>query len=258
MLGATTANLRCMSVRWTTAVALFGAKEGPLEGLLRAAQRIVSDELGDKFHPYILEQIHGTLIGLDFVMDKDSGLPFQVHYSEVTGNATPIVPEEALAILRNALEPSLRVRIGGYGPGSASTFASRGEHPYHRMFSVQGDAFVLMGWPLVTIERGSSEMPLNDLRRSMNMAGIMHHYHRSMTDNDNDLYLVIGHHEASPGNETAAAVSKVRNYLAEHPIEIDVGIEQVTVVVSESRTLAPTLFTGRIPADETAILKLFA
>ena len=125
------------------------------------------------------------------------------------------------------------------------------------MFSVQGDAFVLTGWPLVTIERGSSQIPLNDLRRSMNKAGLMHHYHRSMTDSDNDLYLVIGHHEASPGHETAAAVSKVRSYLAEHPIEVDLGIEQVTVVVSESRTLAPTLFTGRVPADEKAILKLF-
>jgi len=246
-----------MSVRWTTAVALFGAKEGPLEDLLRAVQGIVSDELGEKFHPYTLEQIHGTLIGLDFVIDQDSGLLIQEHYSEVTGSATPVVPEEALAILRSALEPSLRVRIGGFGPRSATTFASRGEHPYHRMFSVQGDAFVLTGWPLVTIERGSSQIPLNDLRRSMNKAGLMHHYHRSMTDSDNDLYLVIGHHEASPGHETAAAVSKVRSYLAEHPIEVDLGIEQVTVVVSESRTLAPTLFTGRVPADEKAILKLF-
>jgi len=246
-----------MSVRWTTAVALFGAKVRPLEDLLRAIQGIVSDELGEKFHPYALEQVHGTLIGLDFVLDQDSGLPFQEHYSEVTGSATPIVPEEALAILRSVLEPSLRVRIGGYGPGSGTTFTSRGEHPYHRMFSAQGHAFVLMGWPLVTIKRGSSEMPLNDLRRSMNKAGIMHRYHQSMTDNDNDLYLVIGHHEGSPANETAAAVSKVRSYLAEHPVEIDLGIEQVTVVVSESRTLVPTLFTGRIPADETAILKLF-
>jgi hypothetical protein len=246
-----------MSARWTTAVALFGAKEGPLKGLLRAVQGIVSGELGEKFHPYALEQIHGTLIGLDFVIDQESGLPFQEHYSEVTGSAAPIVPEEALAILRSGLEPSFRVRIGGYDRGSDTTFESRGLHPYHRMFSVQGDAFVLVGWPLVTIEHGPSQMPLNDLRRSMNKAGIMHRYHQSMTDNDNDLYLVIGHHEAPPGNETAAAVSKGCSYLAEHPIEIDLGIKQVAVVVSESRTLVPTLFTGRIPADEAAILKLF-
>jgi hypothetical protein len=125
------------------------------------------------------------------------------------------------------------------------------------MFSAQGDAFVLVGWTLVTIERGFSQMPLNELRRSMNKTGIMHRYHQSMTDEDNDLYLVIGHHEAAPGNEMAAAVSKVRSYVAEHPIEVDLGIEQVAVIVSESRTLVPTLFTGRIPADETAILKLF-
>lgn len=246
-----------MSARWTTAVALFGAKEGPLKGLLRSVQGIVSDELGEKFRPYTLEQIHGTLIWLDFAVDEESGLPFQEHYSEVTGNATPIVPKEALAILRSALEPSFRFRIGGYDRGDATTFASRGRHPFYRMFSVQGDAFVLVGWPLVTIERGFSQMPLNELRRSMNKAGIMHRYHQSMTDEDNDLYLVIGHHEVAPGNETAAAVSKVRSYLAEHPIEVDLGLEQVAVIVSESRTLVPTLFTGRIPADETAILKLF-
>src|SRR5271154_2634543 len=99
-----------MSAGWTTAVALFGAKECPLKGLLRAVQGIVSDELGEKFHPYTLEQIHGTLIWLDFATDVESGLPFQEHYFEVTGNATPVVPKEALAILRSALEPSFHVR----------------------------------------------------------------------------------------------------------------------------------------------------
>jgi len=49
----------------------------------------------------------------------------------------------------------------------------------------------------------------------------------------------------------------VRQYLAEHPVEVDVGIGQVTVIASDSPTLAPARFIGRIPGDRAEILELF-
>jgi len=247
-----------MPAKVVTAVALYGAKKGPLRELLQATQEILRGQLGAGFRPYTLDQIHSTLIRLDWLPDGRTGLAVNKRYREVTGAADPMAPARALEILGSFVESAHRIRFGGYRPGSPATFLSRGAHPHDRMFSVQGPAFVLVGWPLATITGGISVKPLDDLRRDMKDANILHWYHESPSDIDNDFHLVVGHHDGgTPPAQASAAVAAVRQYLAEHPVEVDVGIGQVTVIASDSPTLAPARFIGRIPGDRAGIIELF-
>jgi hypothetical protein len=246
-----------MPAKVITAVALYGAKKEPLGGLLQAIQEILRGQIGAGFRPYTLDQIHSTLIRLDWLPDNRTGLAVNTRYREVTGAADPMAPARALEILGSFGESAHRIRIGGYRPGSPATFSSRGAHPHDRMFSVRGPAFVLMGWPLATITGGISVKPLDDLRRNMKDANILHWYHESPSDIDNDFHLVVGHHDGAPPGQAPAAVAAVRQYLAEHPVEVDVGIAQVTVIASDSSALAPARFIGRIPGDRAEIMELF-
>jgi hypothetical protein len=246
-----------VSAKFVTAVALYGPKEGSLKELLQVVQEILRKQMEADFLPYTLEQIHSTLIRLDWLTDGQVGVAVNKRYYEIAGSADPMALDRALKILRSSLEYPCRIRIGGYRPDSEVTFSSRGMHPYDRTFSIQGQAFVLMGWPVSTIARGISAKPLDDLRRSMNDANIMHWYHESLTDIDNDFHLVVGHHADAPSAKASEAVEEVRKYLANHPVEIDVGISQVAIVTSDSPTLKPAQFIGRIPEDRKAIIELF-
>jgi hypothetical protein len=227
-----------MRAKIFTAVALYGPKEGTLKEHLQSVQEILSKQLGDRFEPYTLEQIHSTLIRLDWFADELTGLAVNRRY-------------------HSALEPPLQIRIGGYRPGGPATFSSRGVHPYQRMFSVQGDAFVLLGWPLSTIVCGISKKPLDDLRKGMGEANILHWYHESPTDTDNDFHMVVGHHAEAAPDRAAAAVEAVREHLSEHPTDITVDSQQVTIIAADSPTLAPALFAGQIAKDHSEIIELF-
>jgi hypothetical protein len=244
-------------MHYTSAVAFYGAKTGPFKDLLVAVRDILHRTIGKEFIPYTLEQIHGTLIRLDGVPEEHDKAFVNDRYYEITGFAHPMNPDLALAILQDSLTPPCPIRFGGYRPGSPAKFSSRSQHPHDRMFSVQGRAFVLMGWPAATVANGLAAKPLDDLRRSMNAANIFHWYHQSRTDIDNDLHIVVGHHEGAPDYKIQAAVTEVREYLTEYPIEISLGIDQVVVIVSDSTTLASARFIGRIPKDSAEIITLF-
>jgi hypothetical protein len=240
-----------------TAVALYGAKTGELKSLLETVQALLDERLHDRFRPYTLDQIHSTVIRLDGVADTQAGGIVNQRYLEVTGIARTMDHARALKILAARLTPPLSIRIGGYAPGAAATFSSRGQHPHERMFSVQGDAFVLVGWPLSTVTMGISPGPLDDLRREMNDANIVHWYHRSATDIDNDFHLVVGHHNGASQHETNEAACAVRSYLAEHPVQVEVGVDQVAIIAADSPTLAPAHFIGRLPIDSADIVNLY-
>jgi hypothetical protein len=240
-----------------TAVALYGTKTGSLKRLLETVQAICRERLGNGFRPYTLDQIHGTVIRLDGITDTQSGHIVNQRYRELSGTARAMDHARAVEILAADLTPPMRIRIGGYGPDTATTFSSRGQHPYERMFSVQGEAFVLMGWPISTVVNGISHRPLDELRREMNDANILHWYHESWTDIDNDFHLVIGHHNRVSGHEASEAVRVVRTYLAQHPAQVEVGVDQIAIIAANSPTLAPARFIGRLPVDPAEIVNLY-
>ena len=175
----------------------------------------------------------------------------------LTGIPRAMDHARALEILTALLTPPLSIRIGGYGPGTPAAFSSRGQHPHQRMFSVQENAFVLVGWPVSTVADGVSPGPLDELRRAMNNANVMHWYHASAADVDNDFHLVVGHHDGVPEHETNKAVRAVRSYLAQHQVQVEVGADQMTIIAADSPTLAPAQFIGRLPVDPADLVNLY-
>ena len=248
---------RAVRAQLVTAVALYGTKTGALRSLLENVQAICGETLRGGFRPYHLDQIHGTVIRLDGATDAQTGLTVHQRYLERTGTLRAIDHARAAEILAACLTPPLSIRIGGYLPGTPATFASRGQHPHERMFSVQGDAFVLVGWPVRKVASGAPDRPLDELRRKMNDANIWHWYHETSADVDNDFHLVVGHHNGVPQHETAEAVSRVRAYLAQHPVRIEVGVDQVSIIAADSPTLAPARFVGRLPVDPADLVELY-
>jgi hypothetical protein len=246
-----------VSAQLITAVALYGTKTGELKGLLEAVQAILGESLRDGFRPYTLDQIHGTVLRLDGVADAQAGRIVNLRYLEVTGIPRAMDHARALEILSAHLTPPLSIRIGGYEPDTPAAFSSRGQHPHDRMFSAQGNAFVLVGWPEAAVTDGISAGPLDGLRREMNEANILHWYHESAADVDNDFHLVVGHHDGVPEHEIRDAVHAVRAYLAEHPIRVELGTDQMTIIAADSPTLAPAQFIGRLPVNPADIVNLY-
>ena len=108
----------------------------------------------------------------------------------------------------------MRVRIGGFRPDQQAP-SPAGDSIWRRTFSVQGRAFVLVGWP--TDSLAGAGRPLDDLRREMNAANVLHRYHVQAADVDNDLHLVVGHHAGAPPGALVRATAAVRDKLAADP-----------------------------------------
>jgi hypothetical protein len=162
-------------------------------------------------------------------------------------------------ILARRFAVPLRVRIGGFRPGQEVPFTSRGQHLAERTFSVQGEAFVLVGWPADSLAGfAEAALPLDELRREMNAAGVLHRYHARPADIDNDLHLVVGHQTGAPAGALARAAAAVRDKLAADPADLAIGLSDVTIVAADSPTLAPPLYVSRVPADEATLRELLA
>jgi hypothetical protein len=232
-------------------VALYGPKAEPVRSMLTGVRDLIAEHTGDAFRPYSTEQIHATLIAFNGVRDQDGGAIVNEYFLAHTGARRTMDTDLAMRILAERFAQPLRVRVGGYRPADHVPFRSRGQHLYERTFSVQGDAFVLVGWP------ADGHLPLHRLRRDLNAAGLLHRYHARDDDIDGDLHLVIGHGgSAGPAAPLANAVSAVRERLALHPVEFDISIDDVKVVAADSHTLAPPLFAGAIPVDAATIASL--
>ena len=53
------------SAKQLTLVSFYGEKNAEFAAWIRKIQQLLSAELGTDFEPYSLDQIHGTIIGLD-------------------------------------------------------------------------------------------------------------------------------------------------------------------------------------------------
>jgi hypothetical protein len=234
--------------RFISAVALYGPKAEPLRSRLADVQAMLATQLGgtDTFRPYSLDQIHATLIAFNAI----PGTSVNQYYLEHTGQTREMDVPRAMRILTGHLARPLSIRIGGYHNDEPPPFRSRGQHPFQRTFSVQGNAFLLIGWPTVP------GRPLDRLRRDMNAANLLHRYHQHGDDVDDDCYLVVGHHHDAPPGALETAVRTVRATLAADPIYIEISRRDVKIVAADSHTLCPPLFAGDIPVDEATILAL--
>ena len=113
---------------------------------------------------------------------------------------------------------------------------------------------MLIGWAAAAL--AGDGRPVDRLRRDMNAAGVLHKYHRSEADVDDDLYLVLGHHDGAPTWALERAAAAVRGRLAADPVELPIGLADVSIVAADSHTLAPPVFTGGIPVNAATLLGL--
>ncbi|MBO0788091.1 MAG: hypothetical protein J2P33_18685 [Actinobacteria bacterium] len=243
-----------MGSRFVSAVALYGPKPDPVREFLADVQALIAKHIGAGFRPYSLDHVHSTLIRLTGVTDPATGRIVNKAYLEHRGIALEMDLGLAMRILCDRLARPIRVRIGGYRTGGEVPFLSQGRHLAERGFSAQADAFVLVGWPVAAL--AGHGRPLDRLRREMAAANVLHHYYRDEGDIDDDFHLVVGHHSGAAPEPVTEAVAAVRGMLAAGPIDLDVGIADVRIVASDSPTLAPARFAGRLPVDPTVLRQL--
>jgi hypothetical protein len=238
--------------RFISAVAFYGPKTGRLRELLTGVQALIAEHVGGGFRPYTLDQVHATLIALNGV--RAGGTIVNEYLLEHAGVRREMDLPRVMDILARRFAVPLRVRIGGFRPGQAVPFTSRGQHLAERTFSVQGEAFVLVGWPAESIS--GAGRPLDELRREMNTAGALHRYHARPADVDNDLHLVVGHHAGAPPGALARATAAVRTKLAAAPADLAIALSDVKIVAADSHTLAPPLYVNGVPAAAADLLAL--
>jgi len=241
-----------MGSRFISAVAFYGPKTGRLRELLTGVQAQIAEHVGNDFRPYTLDQVHATLIALNGV--RAGGTIVNEYLLEHAGERREMDLPRVMDILARRFATPLRVRIGGFRPGQAVPFTSRGQHVAERSFSVQGEAFVLVGWPAESL--AGAGRPLDDLRREMNAAGVLHRYHARPGDVDNDLHLVVGHQAGAPAAALARATAAVRDKLAADPADLAIALSDVTIVAADSHTLAPPVYVSGIPAAAAEVLAL--
>jgi len=257
--------------RFVSAVAWYGPKSGRLREVLAGVQALIAEHVGGDFRPYAPEQVHATLVALNGV--RAGGAVVNEYFLVNEGVRREMDLPRVMDILARRFATPMRVRIGGFRPDQPAPFTSRGRHLSERTFSAQNHAFVLMGWPadsLAAADRlaaadwpavadrpaADGREPLDELRREMNAAGVLHRYHARPADVDNDLYLVVGHHDGAPPGALARAVAAVRDELAARPADLAIALADVKIVAADSPTLAPPLYVSGIPAPEAEVLAL--
>src|SRR6202046_2537377 len=240
-----------------TVVALYGPKADDLRNLLQSVQATLTRKLGTAFLPYSLDQIHGTLVRLDGFRDPASGALLNQRYLEQQGARRVMDLEHVLHLLERHLSPPLRIRIGGFGPADEVTFTSQGKHPHERTFSARSGAFVLIGWPVAALRPDGGRRARDDLPRRKRGAHVLHFYHARATDVDDDFHLVIGHY-ADPADEALAeSVQTVRRDLERCRVDLQIGLDQVRIVASDSPALTPARFIGKLPVAASELASLY-
>ncbi len=168
-------------------VAYYGDKPPEIETMIREAQEILQSRLPFAFRKYDVRQVHATLVSLEG-HKTEKGI-VNANYNQFHHDRRIIDFSKAFKLLKDPDFLPFKVIVGGYKERDDYPFTSRGTHPYQRSFSIQGDIAVAMGWP----RDGKGYPPvLNRLRRAFSSANILHKYHRTADDTDNDFYFVLG------------------------------------------------------------------
>jgi len=199
-----------------TFVSHYGPKPVPFADKIRLLQSVITEQLGNRFKPYTVEQVHGTIIGLE-------GARFETrirndNFLRFRGAEQFIDFHGLLDFLRTRPEADWEVRVGGYDLACDHGFTSARQHPFLRSFSIQGEIAVAMGWPHCS---GSCVPSLDELRRAFQQFGALHKWHQCESDVDNDFFFVLG--RVAPDTESAerdAVQQIVREHLAAAPFQL--------------------------------------
>jgi hypothetical protein len=212
-----------------TVVALYGEKPAGLTNFIVTLQERLGSKLGPAFAPYASAQVHATLVGLEGDRSQVTGELLNRNHAELRGEQRVMNVERVLTRIASSAAFPLTVRIGGFEPDVDYSFASRGQHPYRRSFSIQGRDAVAMGWPWM---EGAVSTALAALRRELECEGVLHKYHATPEASDNDFFFVLGRVDRSRLDEAtlAAVAEELRELMARAPLELLVEPEDLTMV----------------------------
>lgn len=234
-----------------TLVSYYGGKPEELERFVLACQNKIIATIGASFLPYPLEQVHGTIIGLEGyrVADKIKNANFDIHLSQ-----TRLVdPSEFLAFAQSENVDSINIKMGGYSP-EFKKFTSRDQVPYKRSFSVQNNIVTVMGWPTAAQEGCRL---LDKYRRSFNKVNVLHKWHRTPTEIDDDFYLVLGRVQQIEDWDKEHLTRVMRQYLSKK-VTTKVRIERKSLAVigyldpqlPRSTSCVYSLMDNKLASDE--------
>lgn len=247
-------------VKQTTLVALYGDKPKALVTLIQQCQEIIETVPGIEFEPYDIRQVHTTLLGYCTVAASPL---HNLNLAQYRDRLAVMDIAGFMAFLKTSGYLPFQVQVGGFHPRDYP-FTSRGQRPFDRSFSVQGNKAVMLGWPIrgVPLRSPPTSIPeqlqegrlyplvLDQLRQAAQSFNILHTYHRQPTDVDNDFYFRIGllnpdslSSEAQHNLETV-----VRKFLSRLP--------PLIVEVSEAEVAIATYTDERLPVDSTQIIPL--
>jgi hypothetical protein len=230
-----------------TLVALYGPKPQALADLILEIQAGLSDQLGDAFNPYAMEQIHATLIGLEGYRTEAGILNSNLLETGVAPG--PMDLDGLFCFLLNTPLLPMHIRIGGFQRHAAYPLTSRGQHLYARSFVLHRREAVVIGWP---VTNDKYPMSLDRLRRHCTDYNVLHKYHLDGADVDNDLFIVLGRlrRERILPKEYNSVANCMRELLSSRqPLDFTIGVDTLSVVAYDDRSL-PTSLSRMYPLSE--------
>ncbi len=169
-----------------TIVSHYGKKSVQLINSISMLQDKLSQCLGLAFQPYEIEQVHGTIIGLEGILTAKGIL--NKWFKENRNEDRYMDTERLLGFIKSDCIKEIKIKIGGYHLCKDYGFKSRKQHPFVRSFSIQGEIAVAMGWP---IENDKYVKTLYQLRKNFEQVGFLHKWHKEEYE-DNDFFFVLG------------------------------------------------------------------
>ncbi|OUR92765.1 hypothetical protein A9Q81_15700 [Gammaproteobacteria bacterium 42_54_T18] len=224
-----------------TLISFYGSKTDELHQLINSCiQKIQKSPLGELFRPYDINQIHGTIIGMEKVIKAHTFYNHNIA-AETKNNVTMDFSHFLTTVHQNF---PMTIQFGGFHP-SFKEFTSAGQLPNTRTFQIQwiNKKVTLLGWPSIS---GGVTNQLSNIRTSfLENCNISHKY-----KNDNDLFMVLG--EISHPNsvsiseklqltlDTEQLEKSIRDYLYKHPIITALDLNALSIAQYTNPTLPIT------------------
>jgi hypothetical protein len=235
-----------------TLVAFYGPKRQSLSDLLVGCQKELVSSLGDRFRPYEVNQVHATVCGMEG--SPCGGQVLNKNYRDLRGEDRPMDFGGVVLTVRSTRFLPMEIQMGGFLENVDYGFTSRGQHPYARSFSIQGRTAVVIGWP---ISPQSVCRRLDQLRRQLQSASLLHRYHGRPDEVDNDLFFALGQADLIPADASAVAEERLRSHLAGlQPVVLCLGLEDLCVVgYADPRLPLSSSRSVRLDGDPRAVAR---
>jgi len=196
-----------------TIAALIRDKPPHFAAFLDACKMRVVEMLGQAFRGYDTDkQIHATIVGLERVPTNRSAF-HNKNFNQHRQRQLEMDYAGLLNYFQMSADFPLQIQIGGF-QNREYPFVSRGDRPFLRSFSIQPgrnpegkevEFVVMMGWPIRSrdLPTSQNQLPqlnetlkypksLDSIRQTVQTFNVLHAYHSTLTDVDNDFFFRIG------------------------------------------------------------------